>query len=99
MNEVLMIMKDCYNLVNNSINLQPIIGLDFGLMDFFLAVLVLYTVCKIIMSGLFDKFVDYVNSPTEEEKFHQDVENARYRMQVGRTAKGKTLKVLKDDEV
>lgn len=82
MNEVLILLKNAYDLVNNSINLEPIIGLDIGLFEFFIGVFVLFTICSVILGGLLGKVVDYVNTPTEEEKFYDDVNKERYKRSV-----------------
>lgn len=77
MTEVLTLFTNAYELIN-SINLEPIIGLPLGMCDLLIGILVLFTICSVIMSGLFGKVVQYIESPTEEEKFYNDVYNYRY---------------------
>ena len=92
MNECLQLLKDSYNLVNNSINLEPIIGLNMGLFDFFIGVVVLFTICAIVINIVFGKVVEYINTPTEEEKFYEDVNNEMYRRVVKAYARKRKLK-------
>lgn len=60
--------------------------------DFFLGVLVLFVICSIIMSGLLGKVVEYVQSPTEEERFYNDVYNHRYHGLVGNVTRNQSAR-------
>lgn len=91
MNECLQLLKEVYNLINDSINLKPIITLDIGIFDFFIGVVVLFTICALIINILFGKVVEYINTPTEEEKFYNDVNNEMYRRTVKAYARRRKL--------